>query len=152
MRFILLLILILNLFDVKGQGISHIRDLYHKSPFDEIACDSLNIVLENNNKTNQINAYIGAYYMIKSKFLGNPIIKIKHFNKGKELLEVSIENEPNSIELIFLRYSIQKNIPKFLMYSSNLSSDLEFIEKNLSLLDDIQLKELITNSLNELNK
>ena len=90
--------------------------------------------------------------MIKSKFLANPISKIKHFNKGKEILEVSIDNEPNSIELIFLRYSIQKNIPKFLMYRSNLKSDLEFIEKNLSLLHDIQLKEFITNSLNELNK
>ena len=90
--------------------------------------------------------------MIKSKFLDNPIMKIKYFNKGKEILEESIENEPNSIELIFLRYSIQKNIHKFLMYSSDLKYDLEFIEKNLSLLHDIQLKEFIINSLKELNK
>ena len=142
----------LGVFDIKAQDIKLIRDLYQKSPFNEIACDSLSIILKNNNKTNQINAYTGTYYMIKSKFLDNPIMKIKYFNKGKEILEESIENEPNSIELIFLRYSIQKNIPKFLMYSSDLKYDLEFIEKNLSLLHDIQLKEFIINSLKELNK
>ena len=43
-------------------------------------------------------------------------VDFKYFNKGKALLESSIQNNSSSIELRFLRYSIQVNLPRILLY------------------------------------
>ena len=40
------------------------------------------------------------------------------FKEGKRLLESAISEDPSSVELRLLRYSIQKKIPRVLLYTS----------------------------------
>ena len=60
----------------------------------------------------------------------SPISKWNTFKKGKGNIEQAIKIEPDNVELRFIRLSIQKNIPSFLGYKSNIDEDIEFIKKN----------------------
>ena len=72
-------------------------------------------------------AYHAVAYTLQSKHTMNPLIKFSCFKEGKNKLEQVIDQYPNELELRFLRYCIQKNIPDFLDYSSNLKQDSLFI-------------------------
>ena len=80
------------------------------------------------------------------------MLKFKYFNKGKALLESSINNNSSSIELRFLRYSIQVNLPRILLYYQDIEKDLNFVQQNLKSLKDEKLKKYILKSLNNLNQ
>jgi hypothetical protein len=80
------------------------------------------------------------------------MLKFKYFNKGKALLESSINNNSSSIELRFLRYSIQVNLPRILFYYQDIEKDLNFVQHNLKSLKDEKLKKYILKSLNNLNQ
>lgn len=60
---------------------------------------------------------------MQSKHLLNPLRKLSHFNRGRELLEAAINREPASPELIFFRFSTQSNAPALLGYSGQLRGD-----------------------------
>ena len=63
-------------------------------------------------------------------------------------MEQAVIEEPENIEIRFLRYTIQTNIPDFLNYD-NLKEDRQFILENLTLQDflvvDNDLKQRIIN-------
>ncbi len=57
------------------------------------------------------------------KHVSNPFQKLNYFNSGKKYLEIAIRSDTNNIELLFLRYCVQKNVPKILSYSSDMITD-----------------------------
>lgn len=85
--------------------------------------------------------------MMKCRFTLNPISKISLFYIGRDLLEASIKNDPKNLEIRFLRYSIQKNIPKILSYSKNINEDEKFIYDRMSLNKDKELNNYITSTI-----
>ncbi len=56
--------------------------------------------------------------------------KRSYLKTGAELLEQAIKEKPNNIELLFLRMTIQINLPSFLSYNENIDSDKKFVLKN----------------------
>lgn len=73
----------------------------------------------------------------------NPVTKLNYFAKGKSTLEHAIALAPESIELHYLRFTVQTNIPFFLSYSSSVNADKAFLLKNYPTLKDDELKSLI---------
>lgn len=65
--------------------------------------------------------------LILCKHVINPISKLSHFQKGKDLLEKAIAIESENSELRFYRYCTQLNVPGILNYSSNLKEDKKFL-------------------------
>lgn len=57
------------------------------------------------------------------KHLLNPLSRLSHFNKGRDLLEEAIKREPASPELLFFRFTTQSTIPSLLNYSDKLKED-----------------------------
>ncbi len=53
-------------------------------------------------------------------------------NTGTQILEEAIKEKPNTLELIFLRMTIQTHLPSFLGYTDNIESDKKFILENYS--------------------
>ena len=84
--------------------------------------------------------------------MNNPIDKLIYFNKGKKLLEDAINQDPYSIELKFLRYSIQKNLPKFLLYYDNIEKDLNFVNGSIKSTKDKEVQKFISTSLKSITK
>ena len=71
------------------------------------------------------------------------IKKFKHFEEGRKIIEQSIKNDPENIEIIFLRYLNQRNSPWFLNYNQNLAEDYDFLIKNLKFISDPYFKNVI---------
>ena len=147
-----ILLIILIHFSSYNNDISIIRELYLSAYISEANCNNLGEKLNSIEGDNSIliKGYKGCFYFIKCKFINNPIEKIIYFNKGKKLLEAAINQKPKSVELRFLRYSIQKNIPRFLLYD-NIEKDLNFVNKNIKGID-MKSQEFIISSLKSITK
>jgi hypothetical protein len=134
-----------------GQNIEKIRRLYLQSSNNYSKLDSLNYSLSNYKKTNNLmSAYYGVNLILKSKYLKNPFKKIEYFEKGREILEDAIIKEPDNIELIFLRYTVQKKTPSILMYKKDIEEDYQFIKSELDSTKDQRLKKYISQTLQKL--
>lgn len=76
-----------------------------------------------------LKGYIGALYIAKSRH--SPILnKMNDFNLGKNMLEGAISSKGNDLELLFLRLTIQINLPIILNYKQNISEDKVFVLKH----------------------
>jgi len=67
--------------------------------------------------------YKAMSLFMMSKHVSSPLSKLSYFNQGKTNLEAAIKMDKNNIELTYLRYSVQYNLPAFLGYKSNLQED-----------------------------
>jgi hypothetical protein len=153
MRLLLTILLLVLSEYTYSSDILKTRELYSNASLSENNCkkygDSL---FKNSNKSPIIKAYKGCYLMIKCKFTSNPIQKISYFKKGKSKIEKAIKESPYSLEIRLLRYSIQKKLPKILLYFNEIEEDYNFIIKNINTIKDDKTKEFIIQSLKALNK
>ena len=148
----LLIILSINFMSYQND-ISEVRELYLSAYASENDCNDFGNKLNNTEKKSiLIKGYKGCFYFIKCQFIKNPFKKLKYFDKGKELLESAIKEDPQSVELKFLRYSIQKNLPRFLLYYENIEKDLNFVKNNINRIKDKKGQKFITKSLKEISK
>ena len=154
LKYLILFLFSIYSFLLIADDITQIRNMYISSVESENKCEAFGKYMMSlkHEKNNLYQAYLGCYYFIKCQYTSNNPQKFKYFNKGKELLESSIRNNSSSIELRFLRYSIQVNLPRILFYSENIENDLDFVQYHLKLMKDENLKKYILISLNNLNK
>jgi hypothetical protein len=73
-----------------------------------------------------LKGYIGGVNIAQSKHAPLPE-KSEYLKTGTALLDNAIKENPNSLELIFLRLTIQINLPSFLGYHDNLEEDKKFV-------------------------
>ncbi|MEZ4799499.1 MAG: hypothetical protein R2809_06940 [Flavobacteriales bacterium] len=83
-----------------------------------------------NNATEK--AYVGMATAMYAELCGGVQQKLTQFTRGKELLNASIESEPNNAELRFLRFSMQCETPWFLNFNSDIEKDANVILKALT--------------------
>jgi hypothetical protein len=76
-------------------------------------------------------AYLAAAEMSMAKYKVNPYSKITIFNKGKVKLEEVISRDTTNIELRYIRYTIQDNVPSILGYDKQMPSDKAYLLKHL---------------------
>ncbi len=107
------------------------------------------------NKSPLITGYIGTLQALKAKHHWNPYYKIKYVRDAEKTFAKAVTAEPHDIEIRFLRYSVEHNLPKFLGYSKNMKADRD---EMLSLLnkhypaDEKQMVITIINYLLEADK
>lgn len=149
----IILILILNL-TYYNNDIITVRDLFLEAYISKSNCDRFGDKINSLNEKRSIllKGYEGCYYFIKCKFTNNVIDKFFYFNKGKKLLEATIKKKPDSVELRFLRYTIQKNLPRFLFYYDNIDKDLIFVKNNIKYITDKKTQKYIETSLKSISK
>ena len=126
--------------------------MFEQASVNEMSAHKLLAILNAEpNLTPTLLGYKGSTLAMEAKYTLNPYKKLKYFNEGKSLLEKSINNDPQNIELRYLRLAIQSTIPTFLNYSKNIDSDkillLGAIKSRLILDEDLLKK--ITLFLNQ---
>ena len=95
-----------------------------------------------------ITGYIGALEALKAKHTWNPYYKIKYLNDCEDSFENAITRDPRNIELRFMRFSIEHNVPGFLGYNKNLNSDKHVLIEQISLKNyEHTDRELITTAI-----
>lgn len=87
-----------------------------------------------------LTGYKGILLMAEGKHRTNLFTKAAPFNEGKALLDGAIQAQPTSVELRFLRLSVQVNVPGILRYSANKAEDRAFIEAHLHEVQNQQLR------------
>ncbi|TFF40698.1 hypothetical protein [Mucilaginibacter psychrotolerans] len=77
-----------------------------------------------------INAYMGTLEALKAKHAWNPYNKFKYLNDCEKTFKSAVTADPHNIEIRFMRFSIEHNVPKFLGYNKNLVVDrLEMVKQ-----------------------
>ncbi len=149
MKFGLILILLLHFINPNETSeLIKIRNLYEQAALNEVAHVNLTNVLINTNYISPVlTGYDGGNIMIGASYVFNPISKLNKFNKGKKLIEKAIKISPNQIELRYIRFTIQTNLPKFLGYKDNINEDKQFMINHLGLTTDKDLRDRIISYL-----
>lgn len=111
--------------------------------------DSLYSNLQNTNqKAPLVVAYLGALEALKAKDSWNPYKKVKFLNLSNKTVLQAVTASPNDMEIRFIRFSIQTNLPHFLGLNKDLDSDKNQIlhqlkQKNYGLADKVFVQNII---------
>ena len=110
------------------QPISNVDRVRNKFPniVSKGQADAFIMELKNDNSP-ESKAYIAAMIFMKSRFVKFPFTKMKYFKEGKNLLDETILKNPENIEIRYIRFLMQKEIPSFLGYDKNINEDFEVI-------------------------
>jgi hypothetical protein len=88
-------------------------------------------------------AYKGAVTIMMAAYAEGIKEKKTFFKEGRELLEHTIETDPENVEIRYIRLSIQENVPKITGYHKNRSEDKQFILENYTSMSDDGAKALV---------
>lgn len=126
--------------------IEDIRIAFHKASSSEKECRELIQLLQGYNENNNplFYGYRAGATMVMAKHLFNPFSKFSYFKKGVTMLENAIQHDHKNIELRFLRYTIQTNVPAFLNYNMNKEADKLFLIQSMDKLNDSSLRKIIS--------
>ncbi|PAW93439.1 hypothetical protein CKK33_08015 [Mucilaginibacter sp. MD40] len=96
-----------------------------------------------------LTAYMGTLEALKAKHAWNPYYKIKYLNDSEKTFKGAVSADPHNIEIRFMRFSIEHNVPKFLGINKNLIADREEMIKQIdrkyySSADKALVKTIIT--------
>ena len=136
--------LLLTLLQTAPANVRQIRDTYHQAiNSEDITQELLAQLAKKQSPTPIEKAYLGATQMLMAQYAFLPNQKYAWFSKGKSNLEEAIRAEPKNAESIYLRYSIQLNVPSFLGYSDKKQADKALLLQEIKQLKDKNLQERI---------
>jgi hypothetical protein len=95
-----------------------------------------------------LKGYKGVLTMTMAEHVSNPYTKYKYFNKGKDILEEAIKNDPFDVELRYLRYVCQYYTPDFVDYKDQMAQDKAYMKSRVDKIQDETLKNMILEALN----
>lgn len=126
-----------------ADDMEHIRISYEEAPVNKTTCRAMIEKLASKTQSAVHLAYLGAFKAIWAKHTLNPLGKLSTFKKGKTLIEQAVRNDPDNVEIRFLRLSVQKNCPDFLGYNKQIEGDRQFIDANKARISSAQLKKML---------
>ncbi|CAN5243518.1 hypothetical protein BH09BAC6_BH09BAC6_00440 [soil metagenome] len=145
MKLLLIAFFTVFLYQTTKPTLSELRSCYQQAGIKKAAAEKLNqlTALVDSGSEPVLIGYKGANEMLQAKYILNPITKLSRFNKGKTLLQMAIKRDTTNLEIRFLRFSIQSNIPSFLNYNAEMIPDKQFLIANTPRSKDEGLKEMI---------
>jgi hypothetical protein len=130
-------------------GLAEIRALYAKAAFSKNISEKLSLALSKVDTLSEpvLICYKGASEMIEAKYLFNPFSQLKIFNKGKILIELAVKRDTGNLEVRFVRFGIQVNLPSYMKYSNNIEEDKKLLIGRIGTVADPELKKNIVTYL-----
>jgi hypothetical protein len=133
---LLFVILFFQVLPARSQEISHeeVQKMYFDGWTGKCGAEELAKILENRQLDSDpvLMAYKGAAITTTANCKMMPFSKLSVFNEGKKWIELAVKMDSGNVEVRFLRYTVQSNIPGFLNYD-NTESDKKFLLENLPL-------------------
>jgi hypothetical protein len=78
-------------------------------------------------------AYLGATEALLAKHSYNPFSKLSYVNSALNKLNKSVELNSQNIEIRYMRFSVEANMPAYLGYNKHIEDDKQNIIKELTL-------------------
>lgn len=139
--FFFIFFILINLQAQNCNDLTKVRALF-KSEINEDKLESIISICVNSN-CYKTTPYYAVATMQKAEFVWFPLHKFKYFNKGKEILENYIIQNPNNIEARYVRWLTQKKAPSILNYNKNIEEDYQYILTKIAK-SDIELNYQFT--------
>ncbi len=79
-----------------------------------------------------IKVYKGATYAIEAKNKWNPFSALSLLGKSRKKMNEAVTLAPHNLEIRFIRFAVQKNIPSYLGYSENIKEDKKYLIKHIN--------------------
>lgn len=108
---------------------TELRELLFKTTSNDGIKQFYNATQNMSTVSNVEKAYKGVATAMQARLVSSVSDKLSYFKKGKSLIEQAVKNDPNSVEIRFLRFSVQSNVPFILGYSGDVTDDSNFIIK-----------------------
>ena len=147
MKITMLFLWVIILFPQSKITLEDIRSNYELAVADEEICRAMIQHLGHHRGDEVQLAYLGGFQTMWANHVSNPITKLNSFNKGKNHIDSAAKLAPDNLEVIFIRYSVQKNSPGFLGYKHHLAEDRIFLTENLSKIPSPTLRRMVENVL-----
>ncbi|WP_207424118.1 hypothetical protein [Desertivirga brevis] len=130
MRVVLLLLSLIFAGSAGAYDLQGIRVEFYKAVNDASTANSLYKKLKGIEKKDALLlAYLGSTEAVKAKHAFNPYNKLSLLKSGSKKLEQAVGEEPASLEIRFLRFSLEHYLPAFLGASKHLDEDRKQIVK-----------------------
>jgi hypothetical protein len=95
-------------------------------------------------------AYRAACESMLAQFSWNPYTKLAQVNKSFDLFEKAIKDDFENVEIRFLRFSVQHNVPDFLRKNREFEEDKDVLVDNFKNADfDIEFAQFIIGYLKD---
>lgn len=124
-----------------------LRQLYARAALSKTAARQLQqrALTIDSNSAPLLYCYKGANEMIQAKHALNPMVKLEKFNRGKTWITAAIQRDTTDLEMRFIRFSVQSNLPVFLGYRDEVIGDKIFLLRHIKACQDTELKKMIVN-------
>lgn len=130
MKFFFAILLLINI-DVSLSAVEKVRNQFPN--IDNLEQAEYFMELLKNETSPEAKGYNAAMNFMKSRYVTFPFTKLKYFKEGKNELDEVIKNNPRNVEIRYLRFLMQKQIPEFLGYHENIKEDFLMILKGLNM-------------------
>jgi hypothetical protein len=111
-------------------NIAQLRSEYLKAESNSGSVDKL-MSLTNGQTDALSKAYRGAAWAFKAKHHINPAKKLDYVKTGLLTLNQAVTIDSKDIEVRFIRFSIEENIPSIVSFTSHLKEDKQYILDNI---------------------
>jgi len=109
-----------------------LRTAYKEASKKQSHIKVLEKLVQNENPQNAtILAYKGAISALKGSYSFLPTIKLAHFWEASNFFEKALAAEPENLEAIFLRFTVECGVPSLMSYALHLQEDRKKIIKLL---------------------
>lgn len=129
--------------------LEYVRVQYVHAATDRQACQTLISRLQPDTASCVHRAYLGACQAMWAQYTANPFSKLSTFKKGIKNIESAVQQEPDNVEIRFVRLAVQKNSPAFLGYHKEIKADESFLRTHQHTIASARLKQMVQNLLNE---
>ncbi len=107
-----------------ANDLPQIRKDFYLAVNNQKAAESLYERLKAKNSADPtVMAYLGSVQAVRARHAFNPYNKIAYLKSGTKILEAAISKSPETLEIRFLRFSLEHYIPSFLGFSKHLETD-----------------------------
>lgn len=115
-------------------NISDVRNIYKEAIENSDKADQLVAKTQSQKSNAVMYAYYGTGLALQAKHSWSPATKLAKAKAAAQALNASVTASPNDLEIRFLRFSFEANIPSFLDLSAHLDADKKWIlaHKNTS--------------------
>jgi len=140
--FFLLLLLATKIYATEPD-MKEVKTLFEASAYSRSSADRLSKLLSkiDHSSTPLLICYKGVAEMMQAKYGFNPINKFRRFKRGKNLIEEAVKKDSDNLEIRFLRFVIQTNLPAFLNYNEHIKEDKTYLLNNIQTTKDKKIKQ-----------
>lgn len=133
MRFslIVLLFILTSFTSFTNDSLVTVRAYFLSANEQESALDRLK-TLTQNPSTPVMKAYYGASKAIEAKYLYNPYRKLESLKSGLKIINQAADLDATELEIRFVRFAVESNIPGFISFTSHVESDKNMLINNLN--------------------